>query len=88
MIAVTSTNTSGSTRKFASAAFDSARPKKISFDERTWTFSWIVVMNHTTATRRSGKNAMDSKRRLRPSRIPSPMPRKLAISTKLLKKPM
>ena len=86
--AVTSPNTIGSTRKFTSAALLSARPKNSSSRELTCTFSSSFVMSATTITRRIGKTAIESIWRRRPSRIPMPMPRKLAISRKFEKKPM
>jgi hypothetical protein len=42
----------------------------------------------TTPARKKAKGETGSWPPLRPSRMPSPMPRKLAISRKLLKNPM
>lgn len=86
--AVTSANTSGRTRKFTSAARFSARPKKSSSVESIWTLSSSCVMRTTTTASRTGKIAIVSRFRRRPSKIPMPMPRKLAISRKFEKKPM
>ena len=88
MTAVTSAKTIGRTRKLTSAARLSARPKKSSSWDFTWTLSSRVEIIQTTMTRRIGKRAIVSSDRRRPSRIPIPMPRKLAISRKFEKKPM
>ena len=85
--ATTRTTMSGRTRKFASAAWLSASPKKISLLDRTWMFSCAVVISRTVASRRNGNGEAGSRVCLRPRRMPRPIPRKLAISTKLLKKP-
>ena len=46
------------------------------------------MISQTTVTSRIGKIAIVSSERRRPSRIPRPMPRKLAISRKFEKNPM
>ena len=46
------------------------------------------VTSHDHASSSSGKATSDQRAPLRPSRMPRPMPRKLAISRKLLKNPM
>ena len=88
MTAVTSANTTGRTRKFTSAAWLSARPKNSSLVDLTWTLSSRVLISQTTATSRIGNRAIVFRERRRPSRMPMPMPRKLAISRKFEKKPM
>ena len=66
-----------------SAALLSASPKNSSSVDLTWTLSSRVVISQTTTTSRIGKSAIVFSPRRRPSRIPTPMPRKLAISRKL-----
>jgi hypothetical protein len=83
----TRTTMSGSTRKLTSALVDASRPKLISPGSLAWTLSCAEYTSATVA-RRSGANGERARRgERRPSRIPTPIPRKLAISRKLLKNP-
>ena len=70
------------------SALCSARPKNSSSWDLMSTLSWFWVTMVTTTSSSSGKAMSDQRAPLRPSRMPRPMPRKLAISRKLLKNPM
>jgi len=62
--ATTSETTSGRIRKFWSAAWLSARPKKSSFSEWIWTFSCMLKMNATMTARSSAKGEMRGLKRV------------------------
>ena len=84
---VTSTTSSGSTRKLTSALVDASSPKMISLRSLAWTLSWAEKTSATVASSNGANGDRTSRGERRPSRIPTPIPRKLAISRKLLKKP-
>ena len=87
MTAATSATTSGRTMKLASAASFSARPKKSSSCDWICTLSWAEKTMATTVKSSHVKGENGSRQPFRPRRMPTPIPRKLAISRKLLKKP-
>ena len=82
---VTSITMNGRTRKFAFADPLLFGPKKMSFGVSSWTLIWARVTRRTTANRSGANGETGIRRGSRPKRIPAPMPRKLAMSRKLLK---
>ena len=83
----TSTISNGRTTKFTSALVEFGRPSRISPASRAWMLSCAPYTSRTVA-RSSGANGDRTGRTpRRPSRMPTPIPRKLAISRELLKNP-
>jgi hypothetical protein len=87
MTATTSPISSGSAMMLTSASRLSASPKKISSWATTLTLSSKKLIAATSPARNSAAHAIRGFRPCRPSRIPSPIPRKLAISRKFVKNP-
>ena len=87
MMTVVRMTISGRTTKFVSARVLSLRPKKISSGELSWIATWTWVTRSTSESSRGPNGEIGMRRGSRPHRIPRPMPRKLAMSRKLRKKP-
>ena len=87
MASVVRTTTAPSTRTFTSTSSRGVAPMKIWSGVGGATFSRPESTTAMRPKRRSGAGSMRGFQLERPERMPSPIPRKLAMRMKLLKKP-
>ncbi len=85
--ATTSANTPMSIPMFASMPGATDPPRSTSFDAATVTLSWAAEISLMTTKNSNGNGASRGPRLRRPRMMPRPMPRKLAIRMRLVKKP-